>query len=101
MKTAFGKSQQTERVGEHAALARLDAALAAASHRGAYTRDEAISLLHEIVANVKDPDLVDPVLSIVSEALRAFDGQQLVDRWQVVNPLLDIRLVLEPIAALI
>lgn len=83
-------------VFEIAAVTLVDRAVDAVRGRGCTTRDEATLLLDEIRANVGDPALRAAVTAVVDAALSAYRGDQLVDKWRVINPLLDIRLVLAP-----
>lgn len=79
---------------EAAAATLVDRALDAVRGRGFTTREEATSLLDEVRAQVSDTALRAAVTSVVNDALLAYRHDQLVDKWRVIDPLLDIRLIL-------
>jgi hypothetical protein len=95
------KAGELREACEAQALATLDTALAAASHRGSYTREEMVGLVNDVVAAVQEPDLVGPVLEVVDRLLVACADQAIVDRGFVVDALLDVRLALSPLHDLI
>jgi len=76
------------------ALARLDDALHALSQRELMTTEEARSSLRGIATNVDDPERAASAMSIVEEAVASYDDSLLVGWSQVVDTLLDLRLVL-------
>ena len=59
-----------------------------------FSRDEATSLLDQVRANVSDTAVRAAVTSVVNDAPLAYHDDQLVNKWRVIDPLLDIRLVL-------
>jgi hypothetical protein len=85
----------TEPTSPHAeTLALLDGALSRASRRERFTPDEALGLLRSVLAKVDDPLLQDALASTV-QTRDAFAADAIVvDRSQVVDALLDMRLVL-------
>lgn len=72
----------------------VDRALESVGGRRCTTREEAISLLDQVRANVGDTGLRAAVTSVVNDALLVYRRDQLVDKWRVIDPLLDIRLIL-------
>jgi hypothetical protein len=82
-------------VHEAAALALVDVALARGSHREFFTNEEALTILNDVRAGVFDPARNAATSSIVDDAVLMYDDAALVDRWRVLDPLLDIRLALE------
>jgi len=95
------ETNECRAVAEDRALATIDAALAGATHRGAYASADALNLLSDVLATIEYPDHVDAAVAVVEEVFTAFDGQALVDRSRVVDALLDLRLALEPVPALV
>lgn len=79
---------------EAAAATLVDGALDAVRGRGLTTREEAISLLDEVRTHVNDMALRAAVTSVVNDTLLAYRRDQLVDKWRIIDPLLDIRLIL-------
>jgi hypothetical protein len=75
-------------------LVLVDRALSFASRRDRFTPDEARGLLRDLVAKVDDPLLQDALASTVHTRERFSTDAVVVDRSQVVDALLDMRLVL-------
>jgi hypothetical protein len=73
-------------VGAVDALALVDRALRRASRRAFLSRDEALTLLREVVAGIGDPALGVTAASILDGARTFYDGAQLVGRARVVEP---------------
>ena len=99
MRTASKTSEGTE-ISEARALSVVDTALSWAWRRRSYTRNEVAGLLNDVVATVREPDLVEPVLSVIDHALDAFSDRTIVDRSFVVDVLLDLRLTFAPLPEL-
>jgi hypothetical protein len=72
----------------------VDAALAMASRSEMMTAAEAARLLRAVQAAVAGGAPEAKIVGIVSDATMAFSGQMVLERSRVVDPLLDIRLVL-------
>lgn len=75
-------------------LALLDGALSRASRRERFTPDEALELLRSVLATVDDPLLQDALASTVPTRDPSAGDALVVDRAQVLDVLLDMRLVL-------
>jgi acetoacetate decarboxylase len=71
----------------------VDAALARASRREVFTADEALALLHGLVAEMGDAPIRDIADAMVSAAVAGYCDALLIPRSRVVDPLLDLRLV--------
>jgi hypothetical protein len=82
-------TRTVDRVDE--SLVAVDAALAMASRSRLVTVDEALKLLRNVEAAVGGRD--NRVASIVGESARAWEGQLMLDRANLMDTLLDIRLV--------
>jgi len=80
--------------GARAALAQIDAAVAAAASRNAVSRDQALRTLGEVEASVVDPALAQRTAALVNEAAVSYRGDALVDRGRYLDALLDIRALL-------
>jgi hypothetical protein len=76
------------------ALALVDCALANASRREFFGRQEAAGIMHRVRASVHGSVLGPAVTSVVNDALVSYREDRLVDRGRVVDALLDVRLVL-------
>jgi hypothetical protein len=76
------------------ALQTVDEALRAASIRRLFTPEEAHRLFRAIEYGIPDDRLRGEVAIVVERAEQAFDGQMMLDRDRVLDPLLDIRLIL-------
>jgi hypothetical protein len=72
----------------------VDAALRLAAGRQLFTREEALGLLQEVEAEVDDPERATTVERIVADVDTGWAEQLMVSRSDVVDSLLDIRLVL-------
>jgi hypothetical protein len=90
--------KERNRLDEQAAVAAIDLALRETAHRGLRTHDEAVELLNRLVGLIECPEHVEAALSSIDRAKRGMQDQALVDRGQIVDVLLDVRLALEPIA---
>jgi hypothetical protein len=77
---------------ETAALAAIDGALTTAARRTVFSRDEADTMFHGVCVAVLEPARCAAVRSALDEALPA-GGAELVERSQVVDVLLDARLL--------
>jgi hypothetical protein len=88
-------------LSETYAVVTIDAALSTTSHRAAYSHDELVSLLNEIVATVRNPDAFRRVMVIVDGALGTFSDQIVIDGSRIVDLLLDLRLTLARVPELI
>jgi hypothetical protein len=75
-------------------MAQVDDALRIASGRRLFTRDEAIGLLRQVESVVEDPVRAARVERIVADADSGSADQLMVSCSDLVDPLLDIRLVL-------
>jgi len=75
-------------------LSLVDDALRVASGRQLFTRDEALGLLHRVRSEVADPARAATVERIVAVADSSSSEQLMVSCAELVDPLLDIRLVL-------
>jgi hypothetical protein len=75
-------------------LALVDDALRVAQGRQLFTRDEALRLLRRVGSAVGDPRRAASVERIVAHADAGSAEQLMVSRTDLVDPLLDIRLVL-------
>ena len=80
---------------ESTALAAVDRAIGAVSGRHVSTRNEATSLLEQVQSAVRDDALRVAITAIVNEAFLGYRNDRLLDTWRIVDPLLDIRLVLD------
>ncbi|MGZ4691002.1 MAG: hypothetical protein ACXVKA_06170 [Acidimicrobiia bacterium] len=81
-------------LSEHQPLEAVDAALSKAARSKLMSSGEALQTLRDVQAAVvfDSPDaLVD---QIIAEAARSYSDQLVIDRAQLVNPLLDIRLTI-------
>jgi hypothetical protein len=83
------------------ARAAVDAALGVAAHRRAYTRDEVVGELNDVLTQLVHGRHVEPALDVVDRALGSIDGQAVVDQGRVVDMLLDLRLALEPVPTVV
>jgi hypothetical protein len=87
-----------ERAGEPAPstspVSLVDDALRVASGRQLFTRDEALGLLRRVGSEVDDPVRAASVERIVADADTGSAEQMMVSCTDLVDPLLDIRLVL-------
>ncbi len=72
----------------------VDEALRMASTRQLFTRAETMSVLHRIEVSTRDLSAGARVVEIVNAADRGSRDQLVVPQADLVNPLLDIRLVL-------
>jgi hypothetical protein len=79
-------------VPESAALVVIDGALASTAHRRAFTRDEAGSIFRDVCSNIRDVEKCTTVGSLL-EVPTPSDDAGLVDRWRLVDALLDARLL--------
>ena len=75
-------------------LSAVDEALRVASRRRLFTRDEALGLLRQVESGVDDPARAATVERIVADADAGSAEQMMVTCSDLVDPLLDIRLVL-------
>jgi hypothetical protein len=89
-----GLETRCEGARELEAIAFVDAALVRAAHREVFTRDETARMLHEVRRSVRDPALGGAVASVVNDVLVSSRDDQRLARRRLVDPLLDIRLVL-------
>ena len=87
-------TQETAGIGD-VVIALIDAALSRWADRKVFSHDEAAALLRDVQLGVHDTGLEAAVTSIVNDALASYQGDQLVDRWRVLDPLLDLRLALQ------
>ena len=78
--------------GESIAL--VDGALQRFSQRELLTTEEARACLRDIAANFDDPVRAVGAMSILEEAMASYDDSLLVGTSQVVDTLLDLRLLL-------
>jgi hypothetical protein len=72
----------------------VDAALAMASRSEVITATEGARLLRGVQAAVAGDAPETKIADIVADATVAFSGQMVLERSRIVDPLLDIRLVL-------
>jgi hypothetical protein len=72
----------------------VDDALRSASRRELLTRHEAVDLLERAQASAPEGALGVAIGGIVTEAAASYTDQEILARGRVVDPLLDIRLVL-------
>jgi hypothetical protein len=77
-------------------VAVVDDALRVASGRQLFTRDEALGLLRRVGSEVDDPTRAASVERIVADADSDSAEQMMVSCADLIDPLLDIRLVLCP-----
>jgi hypothetical protein len=83
-------------IAEPEPVALVDGALRVVAGRQLFTRDEALDLLHRVEADARDHADAATVERIVAE-VDADSADQLMIYWaDLVDPLLDIRLVLCP-----
>jgi hypothetical protein len=75
-------------------LSLVDDALRVACGRQLFTRDEALELLRQVESEVDDPARAARVERIVADADVASADQLMLNCADLVDPLLDIRLVL-------
>lgn len=80
--------------GEQGVRALVDGALTVAASRELFTRGEALTLLHEVETAAHDLPAGPRVEEIVNEADRDSADRMMCARADLVNSLLDIRLVL-------
>jgi hypothetical protein len=76
------------------AVAMVDDALRVASGRQLFTRAEAVGLLHQVEVVAHDLPAGARVVAIVNDVDRASENALMVSRSELMDPLLDIRLVL-------
>jgi hypothetical protein len=81
------------------ALDAIDAALAIASRSRLVAADEAVGLLRGVHTAVEGGAPAVTIASIITEAEISYSGQAMLDRSQLVNPLLDIRLAIDASAS--
>jgi hypothetical protein len=93
MPTALRNRERTVTV-RSACAELVDEALRSVSQREFLTREEALTLLRAIVADISEPTLAVTAASIVDDALASYSDGLLVGRSQVIDPLLDLRLAL-------
>jgi hypothetical protein len=74
----------------------VDGALRVVATRQLFTRDEALDLLHQVEADARDHAAAATVERIVAEVDADSADQLMIARANLVDPLLDIRLVLCP-----
>jgi hypothetical protein len=72
----------------------VDDALRLATGREPFTADEALRVLRQVQAGVPEGECSVPIAGIVADAAASFSDEAILDRDRLVNPLLDIRLVL-------
>jgi hypothetical protein len=87
-------SRVPERSTRLQAVEVVDAALTLACRRRLFTADETLELLSGVLIKVDDPVLHDVLASTSDAAERLVADAGLVDRSQVVDVLLDMRLAL-------
>lgn len=75
-------------------LSMVDAALRVASRREFFTRDEALGLLHRLETEARTHEQAVGVERIVARVDTASSDQVMIPRSDLLDPLLDIRLVL-------
>ena len=90
----LGQGRLRAPVRESTSLAAVDAALAMASRGDLMTAEEAASLLRGVQAVVEGGGPEARIAGIVTTATNAYSGQRMLERSQVVDPLLDIRLAM-------
>ena len=83
-----------EATSNGASLSLVDDALRVACGRQLFTRDEALELLRRVESEVEDPARSARVERIVADANVASADQLMLSCADLVDPLLDIRLVL-------
>jgi len=76
------------------ALRAVDEALLAVSIRRLFTPDEAHQLFRSVEDAVADDELRAEIAAVLERAEAGFGGQLMVDRDRVLDPLLDVRLLL-------
>ena len=81
-------------VTSHTAVVLVDDALRVASARSAFTRVEALGLLRRVEAAAHDLPGAPEIGDVIDVADRRSRDQLLVPRDELLNPLLDIRLLL-------
>ena len=72
----------------------VDDALRVAAGRQFFTRDEALGLLHQIEREARDHDAATTIERIVADLDSSSFDQRVIPRIDLLDPLLDIRLVL-------
>ena len=87
-------TQETAGIGD-VVIALIDAALSRWADRKVFRYDEAAALLRDVQLGVHGTTLEATVTSIVNDALASYQGDQLLDRGRVLDPLLDLRLTLQ------
>jgi hypothetical protein len=87
-------ANQSIPVPNHGPVEAVDEALRVTGRRAFFTPDEALELLHCVQAGVPEGALGATIAGIVADAAVAYADQMMVDRVQLADPLLDIRLVL-------
>jgi hypothetical protein len=80
---------------EQRALHRIDAVLHSLAPRRMMTWDEAVEMLFEVREGIDVPEVKASVHAIVDRAVGSLGSSSLVDRGCVLDPLLDIRNVVE------
>jgi hypothetical protein len=80
---------------EERALHRIDAVLHSLAPRRIMTWDEAVEMLFEVREGIDVPEVRSSVHAIVEHALVSLGSSSLIDRGRVLDPLLDIRSVVE------
>lgn len=84
------------RGSEDAAVSVVDRTLAIAAHRRVYTDDEVRCILDELRSSVRDEPICVSIGSWFSDVLIGGDASARLERWRVVDALLDVRLMLRP-----
>ena len=72
----------------------LSRTTAFAGRRRVFRREEAIELLRGVLVKVNDADIESVLAPIIDQAQAAYGDVTLVERPNVVDPLLDMRLAL-------
>jgi hypothetical protein len=83
-------------IGKGAAVAVIDTALTAGAQRASFSRDEALTILEDVRQSLEATELAATVTSIVDDAVLSYEGDTWLGRWQLFDPLLDIRRMLSP-----
>jgi hypothetical protein len=94
MRTKRGTTTRLDAPPEITTSESVDLALRVAARRDTFPRGEAIELLRQAVAGIRDQLHAAQATAILDDTAAAYGGDETVARSRIIDPLLDMRLVL-------